>query len=81
MRRDIEKINLRKEKVLSNIENVLNQVSTKKINEKDMDLLSRILDMIGRCYNDKVSYYLDSYRRDRTSLSKKSFTIGLRHEI
>ena len=73
MQRDIEKINLRKEKVLSNIENVLNQVSTKKINEKDMDLLSRILDMIGRCYNDKVSYYLDSYRRDRTSRIEEKF--------
>jgi hypothetical protein len=36
MSRNFEKIELRKEKVLSSIQNVLQQVDTKKINNKDI---------------------------------------------
>ena len=39
MKRNLNKIQLKKDKVLSSIDNVLNQVATKDINAKDMDLL------------------------------------------
>jgi len=65
MRRDFEKTQLRKEKVLSSIQNVLQQVATKNINSKDMELLVRILDVISTCYWERVNTYLDSYGNDK----------------
>jgi hypothetical protein len=65
MRRDFEKTQLRKEKVLSSIQNVLQQVATKNINSKDMELLVRILDVISTCYRERVNTYLDSYGNDK----------------
>ena len=67
MKKDLSKILLKKDKVISNIDNVLKQVATKGINNKDMDLLARILDMIGRCYMEKVDNYVDYYKRDNFS--------------
>ena len=65
MRRDFEKTQLRKEKVLSSIQNVLQQVATKNINSKDMELVVRILDVISTCYRERVNTYLDSYGNDK----------------
>jgi len=64
MRRDFKKTQLRKEKVLSSIQNVLQQVATKNINSKDMELLVRILDMISMCYQERINIYLNSFRKD-----------------
>lgn len=64
MKRNLNKIQLKKDKVLSSIDNVLNQVATKAINAKDMDLLARILDIIAKCYSEKVDYYSNYNMRE-----------------
>jgi hypothetical protein len=73
MSRNFEKIELRKEKVLSSIQNVLQQVDTKKINSEDLNLLYRIMDMISMCYKERVNTYLDSFRRDAMSPKEKKY--------
>lgn len=73
MRRDFEKTQLRKDKVLSSIQNVLQQVDTKKINNEDLNLLYRIMDMISMCYKERVNTYLDSFRRDNMSPKEKMY--------
>jgi hypothetical protein len=65
MKKDFSKYLLKKEKVLSNINNVLEQVSTKGINSKDFDLLERLLSIIAVCYGNKVNEYINYYRNVR----------------
>jgi hypothetical protein len=73
MKRDYEKIQIKNEKVLSDINKILKEVSIKNINEKDLDLINRIFDTIGKCYTERINYYLNSYRIDRLTDEEKSY--------
>ena len=69
---DIKRIRINRDKVNSGVDNVLNEVATIGIEDRDMDLLSRILNDIARCYSYKIDEYIDYCQRDQFDEINKS---------